>query len=163
MFQIFKELFSGSDNDVSSQQESWNQRDHIRDAVASLLIEVAKADYDDDPKEREKIRELLMEFFGMAETDVTQLVERAQVSVDEAIALHPFTQTLRTELTPEERGLVIEMMWAVAYADGVKDANEEYLIRKVADLAHVPHARFIQARQRVEKHFANQTDASLNE
>lgn len=152
MFQIFKELFSGSDTDSPDAQGPWGGQEHIRDAVASLLIEVAKADYDDDPKERAKIRELLMEFFGMTDSEVAQLVEKAQVSVDEAIALHPFTQTLRAELNPEERAQVIEMMWAVAYADGVKDANEEYLIRKVADLAHVSHARFIQARQRVEKH-----------
>ena len=158
MFQIFKELFSEAESESSDHQGPWRGQDHIRDAVASLLIEVAKADYDDDPKEREKIRELLMEYFGMTDAAVTELMEKAQVSVDEAIALHPFTQTLRAELTTEERGQVIEMMWTVAYADGVKDANEEYLIRKVADLAHVSHARFIRARQRVEKHLATSTE-----
>jgi len=156
MFQIFKELFSGSESKDAKIISPWNERETTREAVASLLIEVAKADYEEDPQELAKIKELLTDYFGMTDSEVTHVLERAYASVDEAIALHPFTQTLRDELSPEERAQVVEMMWTVAYADGVKDANEEYLIRKVADLIHVSHPRFIQARQRVEAYMKGQ-------
>jgi uncharacterized tellurite resistance protein B-like protein len=38
------------------------------------------------------------------------------------------------------------MLWKVSCADGKIDAHEEHLVRKVADLLYVPHARFIQAK-----------------
>jgi len=156
MFQIFKELFSGTESKETESVRPWNERENTREAVASLLIEVAKADYEEDPQELAKIKELLTDYFGMADSEVALVLERAYASVDEAIALHPFTRPIRDELSPEERAQVVEMMWAVAYADGVKDANEEYLIRKVSDLIHVSHPRFIQARQRVEAYMKQQ-------
>jgi uncharacterized tellurite resistance protein B-like protein len=42
------------------------------------------------------------------------------------------------------------MMWRVAFADLNKDHHEEYLVRKVADLLHVPHSTFIRTRHTVE-------------
>ena len=46
---------------------------------------------------------------------------------------------------------VIEMMWQVVYADGVKDHYEEHLIRQVAELLYIPHADFIRARHKAEE------------
>ena len=86
----------------------------------------------------------------MGKEDVSELMQNAGKTVDKAIAIHPFTQTIRMELSNEHREQVIEMMWAVAFADGVKDANEEFLIRKVADLIGVPHPHFIRARRKIE-------------
>ena len=82
------------------------------------------------------------------------LFNNAATAVDNSIALHPFTETLRNSLSETERESVIEMMWRVVYADGVKDDNEEYLVRKVAGLLYVPQPRFIAAKLRVEREMA---------
>jgi uncharacterized tellurite resistance protein B-like protein len=42
------------------------------------------------------------------------------------------------------------MLWRVAYSDACKDKHEEYLVRKIAELLHVPHPAFIRARHKVE-------------
>ena len=118
--------------------------------MAALLIEVARADYVEEQAEKDQILELLQEYFKMDLREVEELFRRAEESVDNAIAFHPFTQIIRTELSSEHREKVIEMMWAVAFSDGVKDSNEEFLIRKVADLIHVLHPHFIRARRKVE-------------
>ena len=34
-------------------------------------------------------------------------------------------------------------IWKIAFIDGVVDMHEEYLVRKIADLLHVPHTAFI--------------------
>jgi len=37
----------------------------------------------------------------------------------------------------------------IAFIDGVLDMHEEYLVRKIADLLHVPHTAFIMAKNRI--------------
>ena len=57
----------------------------------------------------------------------------------------------------EERVHLIEMLWDVAYADGVLDPNEDTLIRKVAGLIYVSdHDRGAARRRVVEQRSANQ-------
>ena len=38
------------------------------------------------------------------------------------------------------------MLWRVAVADGEISKYEDYLIRKIADLIHLPHSEFIRAK-----------------
>jgi len=150
MLNFFKEMFDSEQTETTSPNAPWHENKDIRNAVASLLIEVARADYVEDAEETQEIQALLKDYFLMDLSEVEHLMQHAGKSVDDAIAIHPFTQTIRTELSSAHREQVIEMMWAVAFADGVKDANEEFLIRKVADLIHVSHAHFIRARRKVE-------------
>ena len=44
---------------------------------------------------------------------------------------------------------VIEMLWDVAYADGVLDPEEDLLIRRIAGLIYVDDRERVMARQRV--------------
>ena len=150
MLNFFKNIFDSDSNVASNQPAPWHENTDIKNAVAALLIEVARADYVEEQAEKEQILELLQEYFKMDVREVEELFRRAETSVDNAIAFHPFTQVIRTELSSEHREKVIEMMWAVAFSDGVKDSNEEFLIRKVADLIRVPHPHFIRARRKVE-------------
>jgi len=41
------------------------------------------------------------------------------------------------------------MLWQIAYADACLDRYEEALVRKIAELIHVPHREFMQAKHRV--------------
>jgi uncharacterized tellurite resistance protein B-like protein len=43
---------------------------------------------------------------------------------------------------------IIERLWQIAFADNHLDKHEEHLVRKVADLLHVPHRDFIAAKKR---------------
>ena len=51
----------------------------------------------------------------------------------------------------EQKRKVIEHLWQVAYADGILDKYEEYMVRKIADLIYVSHKDFINAKLRVKK------------
>jgi uncharacterized tellurite resistance protein B-like protein len=50
----------------------------------------------------------------------------------------PFTREICTLLSPEQRIEIIEMLWKVAYSDGVLDPHEDMLLRQIAGLIHVP-------------------------
>ena len=46
-------------------------------------------------------------------------------------------------------------LWRVAYADGSLDKHEEALIRHIAELIHLPHAGFVQARNQARAALAS--------
>jgi uncharacterized tellurite resistance protein B-like protein len=46
----------------------------------------------------------------------------------------------------EQKIQFIESLWRIAFIDGVLDPQEEYLVRKIANLLHVSHADFIQTK-----------------
>jgi uncharacterized tellurite resistance protein B-like protein len=50
----------------------------------------------------------------------------------------------------EERAAVVEAMWRVVLADGVREQHEEALMRRVADLIGLDPRESIEARRRVE-------------
>jgi uncharacterized tellurite resistance protein B-like protein len=53
----------------------------------------------------------------------------------------------------EQKKLVVELMWRVAFADAEILAHEEYLVRKVSEQLHVPLADFIEAKIKARDDF----------
>jgi uncharacterized tellurite resistance protein B-like protein len=63
--------------------------------------------------------------------------------------LHGHTSEIAAEMMPQERIDLIEMLWDVAYADGVLDPEEDLMIRRIAGLIYVSDRDRVLARQRV--------------
>lgn len=122
--------------------------DELEDAVAALMIEAARMDNQFDDAERATIERLLAERFHLPAGEVKSLVAAAERTVDRSAQLFPFTQKIVRSLTPETRAGILEMLWKVAYADGVLDPHEDMLLRRVAGLIHVPDRERGLARQR---------------
>lgn len=117
-------------------------------AVAALLIEAARMDSTFDEAERGMIERLLAKRFSLPHDDVQRLVAEAHRRVEYTAQYFPFTSRITRELSCEERAQIIEMLWRVAYADGVLDPHEDMLIRQIAGLIHVPDRERGLARQR---------------
>jgi uncharacterized tellurite resistance protein B-like protein len=116
----------------------------LRLAVAMLLLDVARADREVSAEERQVARRLLERYFPVSPDQAQALVDAAQREAEQATSLYPFTSLIMRECDLEERSRIVGMLWRVSSADGKIDALEEHLVRKVADLLYVPHARFIQ-------------------
>ena len=55
-------------------------------------------------------------------------------------------------MSAEQRAEIIEMLWKVAYSDGVLDPYEDALVRQIAGLIHVPdRERGLARRRALEK------------
>lgn len=106
-------------------------------AVASLLVELARADFSASEAEFSAIRQLLMRRYGMSAQTVEDLIERAVRRADRAVSLHEFTHRLNSELPEADKLAIVEMLWQVSHADGQIDKHEEHLIRRIAGLLHV--------------------------
>ena len=134
---------------VKAGQQSGEQA--VRLATAALLIEVTRADFHVEQSERRAVISAVKQLFGLSHEETDDLVALAEEEVDSSVSLFQFTQLVDREFSQEQKATVIEMMWRVAFADLDKDHNEEYLVRKVADLLHVPHSTFIWTRHKVKR------------
>jgi len=126
------------------QRESEESRQHnIRLAAAALLVETARADFNQDAAELSKLTQLLSTSLGLGNDDVLRLVHQAQERVEEATSLYEFTRVINDHCSAEQKIQLIRAMWLVAYADGNLDKYEEHLIRHVAELTYVSHLDYI--------------------
>ena len=117
-------------------------------ATAALLVEMVHADADESADELQAVRAALKSAFDLDDDTITTIIKLAQDERDAATCLHEFTRSLNDVLDADGRTRVVELLWQVAYADGRLDVYEEHLVRKVADLFHVPHSAYIHAKLR---------------
>ncbi|MGD2075754.1 MAG: TerB family tellurite resistance protein [Gammaproteobacteria bacterium] len=119
-------------------------------ATAALLFEMLRADYAEHPGEHDALKRALQQSFSLSASETRELARLAEREASEAVSLYQFTALINQHFSPEEKVRVIEMLWQVAYADGRLDRYEEALVRKIAELIHVPHREFIQAKLRIK-------------
>jgi len=131
----------------------------LEDAVAALMIEAARMDDQFDAAERTTIERLLRERFHLAADEVHRLVAAAERAVGNSAQLFPFTQKILNSLSVEARAGILEMLWKVAYADGVLDPHEDMLLRRVAGLVHVSDRERGLARQSALRKLAERRQA----
>ena len=117
-------------------------------AVAALLVEVLRADYDASPAERRQVLDSAARLLELDPARCEALLAGAERQVDGAHDLHQFTSELNRQLSHPEKLELMEQLWRIAQADDVVHKYEEYLIRRVADLLHVSHREFIAAKLR---------------
>ena len=76
---------------------------------------------------------------------------RAEAFEAEAPDTVRFTRALKEAVPFEDRIAVIEVLWAVALADGSRDAEEDQMLRLLANLLGVTDMESSLARRRVER------------
>ena len=150
MLKKLRDIFNNSL--INSDQGGSADRDHaLRLATAALLIEVVRADYEEDIKETEAVIWQLQTHFDLTEEETLLLVEEAAQKADHSVSLQEFTRLLHENLSAKEKHSVIEMLWLIALADDHLDKHEDYVVRKVAELLYVTHGDLIRIRNEVKK------------
>jgi uncharacterized tellurite resistance protein B-like protein len=117
-------------------------------ATAVLLVEVMCADASLGDGERAAVLGTLQRRFALQPDELARLMELAQVRARAAHDLHSFTSALNAAYSEAEKIAVVEAMWEVAYADSHLAAHEQHILWRVADLLHVPHGAYINAKMR---------------
>ena len=118
-------------------------------ALASLLVEMARADFDESEEECGQISNLLARHFELTDEEATALLQRAQKAQNESVCLFDFTRALHKSLDANQKTEVIRLLWEVANADEKLDKYEDYLVRKVADLLYVSHSDVVRIKLEV--------------
>lgn len=123
----------------------------LRLAAAALMVEVMRADFDAAEVEKAEVLAAVQRQLSLTEGETAELVALAEEETEGTVCLYEFTRLIHDSFDAERKGRLLEELWRVAFADRVVEAQEEFLIRKIARLLHVPHADFIAARQRARR------------
>ena len=154
MLKQLRELFNKTL--INPDQEDAQGREHaLRLATATLLIEIVRADYEEDVRETEAVIRQLQAHFDLTEDETLLLIKEAEQKADHSVSLQDFTRVLHERLSEAEKHTVIEMLWRIALADDHLDKHEDHVVRKVAGLLYVTHSDLIRIRNAVK---AAQTD-----
>lgn len=119
-------------------------------AVAALLSEVLRADYEADPRELAMLRQVLARQFSLEPAELDALIEQAQDQVERAVDHFQYVSLLNERFSYDQRVELIAAMWRLAYADDELAALEEHRIRRLADLLYVTHSDFIRTKLNVQ-------------
>lgn len=144
MLRVLKDLFDSLAPAPSAAAGGGEHALHL--AAAVLLVEVMRADPDTSDAERRAVMAALRRKFALAEDELARLVELADATARTSNDFFAFTSTINDRFSHEQKVMMIEYMWQVAYADGDIAANENHLISKVAGLLHVTHGEYIAAK-----------------
>ncbi|MFN3972251.1 MAG: TerB family tellurite resistance protein [Gemmobacter sp.] len=117
-------------------------------ALAALLVRLARADGDYAEVERDRIDKVLMAQFGLARLSAADLRMRGERLEADSPDTVRFTRALKDSIPLEERVGLLEAMWSVVLADGVRDDDEDRLMRLVANLLGLSDVESAQARRR---------------
>jgi uncharacterized tellurite resistance protein B-like protein len=123
----------------------------IQLATAALLIEVSRADAELGAEERRVVLDVLRGRFSLTADELERLVELATAKSVEAHDLFQFTRVVDARFDDAQKLRIVEAAWQVAFADGRLCAHEDHLMRRVADLLHVPRAASMVAKLRAER------------
>jgi len=142
MLNAIKSLFSSETEAPAGPEDP-----DLQTAFAALLIEAARADEHYDDMEKAIITRVIKTQFSLEEAGAVAVREKAETAQTSANGLHQFTREVKT-LPESERAQFLEHLWTVILSDGVRDAWEDSLVRRIASLIHMTDRASGEARQR---------------
>lgn len=118
----------------------------MRLAIGALLLEMTHMDGEVWQEQREAVEMAVLKHFDLTEDETTKLLKLADEERTESTDYFQFTSLINNNYTSEQKVRLIELLWQIAYANNDLHMYEEHLVRKIADLLHVPHSAFISAK-----------------
>ncbi len=117
-----------------------------------LLLEMMHMDDNVEPIEQEKLLSLIQQSYSLSAEQARSLMALAEQQRKQATDYFQFTSLINKHCNLQQKVGLIESLWKIAFIDGKLDMDEEYLVRKIADLLYVPHTAFIMTKNRVVDH-----------
>ena len=116
---------------------------NLQIASVAFLIEMMHMDNKVLPEERQKIIDMACEHFSLTADESATLIAIAEDQMKNATDYYQFASLINKNYSQEQKTTLIKYLWEIAFIDGHLDEYEEYLVRKVAGLLHVPHSTFM--------------------
>lgn len=133
----------------SSAGEDESQNVDYERIAAHMLIEVARADFEIDDDELATIRKAISQSSSLTTEELDGIVAAAGDEADRALSYHEPVKAINDHFDQDQKRMLVQQMWRVAYADQQLDRYEEAFIRKFCDLIYLSHKDFIQAKLHV--------------
>ncbi|WP_336366881.1 tellurite resistance TerB family protein [Marinobacter sp. C2H3] len=145
MIDFLKQLLSGPTDERQPPGP-----DDLAVASTALMVQLSRIDRDQDERELDTIVRYAVSTLGVPEPDARRILDEALAQADDATSLYEFTGLINDRFDQDAKQVLLENIWRVAFADGRIDKYEEHLIRRMADLLHLNHREYMQARLRAD-------------
>ena len=119
-------------------------------ALAALLVRIARTDGTYEQTEIDRIDRVLTTRYDLGPFEVAKLRGEAETLESEAPDTVRFTRAIKDAVDYDDRSQVVEALWDVVLADGVRDHEEDAMMRLVAPMLGINDRDRALARQRVE-------------
>lgn len=146
MFDNLRHLVQDSLPGTPGQHSRLHPHD-VRVAACALLLELAHADGYFSALERARIAGMLRRWFGVHEADAERLLAEAASARRDAADPSVFTRRLVEAYDPGQRGIVAELLWEVAHADGVLQEQEGALVEQLCAALELDPALLARTRE----------------
>jgi uncharacterized tellurite resistance protein B-like protein len=123
------------------------ERRQLRLAVAVLLHEARRADYEQGAPESAVAEMALVDLFGLDRAECAALLEEGRAKAEQLSSFFAPVSMVKREFSLSERIRLVEHLWRIAFADGLNPYEDHY-VRKIAHLLYVPNTESMLARNR---------------
>ena len=123
-------------------------------AISMILVRTAKIDDEFHILERNKIHELVLDYFKISNEEASELLLLAENEEKIAIDLYSYTNIIKKEIPLEERKNILKMMWQIIITDQNFDPYENNLVWRVAELIGIN----TRERVKIKKDFLKNTN-----
>lgn len=141
IFNSLESVFAKHDREIEQSRsqltEKKTSRKNIEIALTVLLVDLASCDQAFSPKEYQVISSALRRMFGISHDAVSALVNQANQIIAGLRGTSEFAETIRDEMTLEERKTIMKIIDEMIMADGKVDAFEEYLRQRFITLLQI--------------------------
>ena len=145
MLAQLKKLFA----ETESQTHEPNNH-QLAVAATALMVQLSRVDNNEDERELQTIVDCAVKAHQITRDEAEAILQDALAHADDATSMYEFTGQINEHLDQNAKQSLLESIWRVAFADGRIDKYEEHLIRRMADLLHLNHREYMQARHRAE-------------
>jgi uncharacterized tellurite resistance protein B-like protein len=125
------------------------QPEDARAAIAAVLVMAARADGHYDAGEQAMIDRVLAARFDLTPDQTKGLREEGEIVESQAVDLYQFSRAIRQAIPHDDRVAIVEELWRVVLADGVRDPHEDSLMRQIVDRLGLSPMDSALARQKV--------------
>lgn len=153
LLDAIRKLLAGSPSVEAEVVQPLHDPLHV--AACALLLDVAYADGEFSPSEREHLERVLERHFTLPPQAGAELIELCEQERAKAVDHFAFTSLLHRNYDIGQKMVLAEIMWGLVLADGQIAEHEQYLTRKIANLLELEPGYLSTAKAAAEKHDPN--------
>jgi uncharacterized tellurite resistance protein B-like protein len=161
---FLKKLFSqptAENNKPTSIYEALTPEEEekkLQIATCALFIEMAKADSDFSPEEKEKIASIMKHTYNIEDSSIEEIFQLSEKKAQESQNVFELSSIINEHFTEEKKLKLLRNLWRLTYADDNLDLTEDYLIRKIGSTLNIDNETILAAKNEVDEKIKKQAE-----
>ena len=134
------------------REKQKNQSDDNLKKIAALLIHAAKIDEDYSIKEKEIIKQTLLEI-GANEENIDEIMKDGSEIEQNSNQILEFTKEVKI-MDEDNKIRIVETLWRIIYSNKAADVYETSLMRRLAGLLYIDSKIMGDIKERIKKEYS---------